>query len=390
MDSSTNLNTFRPGTAGVARTEVELSISGRNLLDLDTFSKSDPMCVVYSKNHGQGGHIWKEIGRTECINNNLNPKFATKINLHYTFEQQQLMRFEVYDIDSDSSDLRDHDFIGLAECSLGRIVAAGGGGSSSGLELRLKNSNNRKVDCGDLIVQCEEMNECREEIQIKLGVNLNLPKQSFYLPTTFSFLIVLAFVVVLISLYLGIVILIVALFVKLLSKESGTFLTISRANEGSDKHENMNVVYRTETNPMEYGKITWKAIHLPVKTLCNGNRQRPIKIECFQYRRSGSHVLLGEIVTTTEMLQQNTKMRSKNHTYSKLMSPTCELEVFSCDIQKTYSFLDYIKGGTELACTVAIDFTASNGDPFNPDSLHYITPIGKSNNEFCSIYGKNK
>ena len=101
MDSSNppNLKTFQPGTAGVARTEVELSISGRNLLDLDTFSKSDPMCVVYLGNPGKGGHFWKEIGRTECINNNLNPKFATKINLHYTFEKQQLMRFEVYDID---------------------------------------------------------------------------------------------------------------------------------------------------------------------------------------------------------------------------------------------------------------------------------------------------
>ena len=380
-----NLNTFRPGTAGVVKTEVELSISGRNLLDLDTFSKSDPMCVVYSKNHGQGGHIWKEIGRTECINNNLNPKFATKINLHYTFEQQQLMRFEVYDIDSDSSDLRDHDFIGSAECSLGRIVAAGGDGSSNGLELRLKNSNNRKLECGDLIVQCEEMKECREEIQIELGANLNLPRQSFFLATIFSFLIVLAFVVILISLYLGIVIFIIALFVKLLSRESGIFLAISRANEVSDKHDNMNVVYRTETNHMRNGKIKWKVIHLPIKTLCNGNKRRPIKIECFQYRRNGSHVLLGEMGTTTEMLLEKTKMNSENHTYSKLMSPTCELEVFSCDIQKTYSFLDYIQGGTELACTVAIDFTASNGDPFNPDSLHYITSYGKLIHYFFSV-----
>ena len=43
-------------------------------------------------------------------------------------------------------------------------------------------------------------------------------------------------------------------------------------------------------------------------------------------------------------------------------------------VKKAYSFLDYIKGGTELACTISIDFTASNGNPRNTDSLHYIYP----------------
>ena len=41
-------------------------------------------------------------------------------------------------------------------------------------------------------------------------------------------------------------------------------------------------------------------------------------------------------------------------------------------MRKAYSFLDYIRGGTELAATISIDFTASNGNPRNPDSLHYI------------------
>ena len=41
------------------------------------------------------------------------------------------------------------------------------------------------------------------------------------------------------------------------------------------------------------------------------------------------------------------------------------------------TFLDYVKGGTELACTFAIDFTASNGNPTSPESLHYFLPNGK-------------
>ncbi|KAF8394494.1 hypothetical protein HHK36_020703 [Tetracentron sinense] len=44
-----------------------------------------------------------------------------------------------------------------------------------------------------------------------------------------------------------------------------------------------------------------------------------------------------------------------------------------------YSFLDYISSGFELNFMVAVDLTASNGNPRNPDSLHYIDPSGRLN-----------
>ena len=50
--------------------KVELSISCTNLKDLDHFSKSDPAVFVYE----QKGQRWEKIGRTEVIDNNLNPK----------------------------------------------------------------------------------------------------------------------------------------------------------------------------------------------------------------------------------------------------------------------------------------------------------------------------
>ena len=72
---------FRPGTAGVATAMVELSISARNLLDCDITSKSDPMCVVFSKPFGASSnrYNWQELMRTERIQNNLNPDFAKKV-----------------------------------------------------------------------------------------------------------------------------------------------------------------------------------------------------------------------------------------------------------------------------------------------------------------------
>ena len=41
-------------------------------------------------------------------------------------------------------------------------------------------------------------------------------------------------------------------------------------------------------------------------------------------------------------------------------------------MEKRHSFLEFIRGGCELNLLVAIDFTASNGAPSLPSSLHYI------------------
>jgi hypothetical protein len=49
-----------------------------------------------------------QIGRTEQIKNTHNPEFAQKFRLEYYFEQAQYLRFEIYDIDSTASKLKEH------------------------------------------------------------------------------------------------------------------------------------------------------------------------------------------------------------------------------------------------------------------------------------------
>lgn len=41
-----------------------------------------------------------------------------------------------------------------------------------------------------------------------------------------------------------------------------------------------------------------------------------------------------------------------------------------------------MKGGCDISLIAAIDFTASNGNPTQSDSLHYIDPSGLSQNEY--------
>ena len=68
---------------------------------------------------------WVEYHRTEVINNSHDPDFVRKINISYRFEEQQHLRFDVYDVDSQSDSLADHDFLGTAVCTLGQLIGSG-------------------------------------------------------------------------------------------------------------------------------------------------------------------------------------------------------------------------------------------------------------------------
>ena len=41
-------------------------------------------------------------------------------------------------------------------------------------------------------------------------------------------------------------------------------------------------------------------------------------------------------------------------------------------LNKNYTFVDYLKAGIQIGLIIAIDFTKSNGNPNNENSLHYI------------------
>lgn len=53
---------------------------------MDILSKSDPQCEVFIKDRSVSQ--WTLIGKTEMINNNLNPDFSTFIECDYYFERE--------------------------------------------------------------------------------------------------------------------------------------------------------------------------------------------------------------------------------------------------------------------------------------------------------------
>lgn len=105
--------------------KVQISLSAHKLADRDLTSKSDPLAVVFM--YDVPTKKWYEAGRTESIRDNLNPEWATKIDADYFFEEEQKVRIEIYDKDTNSSKLKHHDFLGKAETKLSVLISSKGG-----------------------------------------------------------------------------------------------------------------------------------------------------------------------------------------------------------------------------------------------------------------------
>ena len=86
----------------------------------------------------------------------------------------------------------------------------------------------------------------------------------------------------------------------LVGNSSDPFLQISRANETPN---DFTLVHRTEhinnnVNP------TWKKFIIPLRTLCNGDIDRNLRVECFDYNNNGKHSLIGEFNVTARQLME--------------------------------------------------------------------------------------
>ncbi|XP_048029436.1 LOW QUALITY PROTEIN: copine-5b [Megalobrama amblycephala] len=336
LEDMASVYEFDPLTGNIPATKVEITVSCRNLLDRDTFSKSDPLCVLYTQ--GVETKQWREFGRTEVIDNTLNPDFVRKYILDYFFEEKQSLRFDLYDVDSKSPDLSKHkplelyDFLGQMFCTLGEIV----GSPASRLEKPLGGIPGK--NCGIIVLSAEELGNCRDSATMQFCAN-KLDKKDFFGKSD-------------------------PFMVFFRSNEDGTF-TICHKTE----------VVKNTLNPV------WQPFTIPVRALCNGDYDRTIKVEVYDWDRDGSHDFIGEFTTSYRELARgqsqfnvyevvNPKKKMKKKKY--VNSGTVTLLSFSVESEST--FLDYIKGGTQINFTVAIDFTASNGNPSQSTSLHYMNP----------------
>ncbi|KAF7225033.1 copine 2 [Nothobranchius furzeri] len=323
-------------------TRVELSVTASSLLDRDVASKSDPFCVLFHEVDGN----WVELGRTETAVNNLNPVFGVKFHVDYHFEEIQKLRFAMFDEDKCATQLYEHDFLGEFICTLGVIV------SNKKLHRPLILANGKPAGKGSITITAQELSDNRI-ITLTLS-GRKLDKKDFF-------------------------------------GKSDPYLEFHK--QGDDGK--WMLVHRTEVIKNTLDPV-WKPFTVPLISLCNGDIERNIKVLCYDYDNDGGHDFIGEFQTTvTKMSEAQNSVEVKHRINVCLNSPgsvqsdgpirlkTAAAWGTSCaEIAHDYTFLDYILGGCQLMFTVGIDFTASNGNPREPSSLHYINPLGS--NEYLS------
>ncbi|KAK9919705.1 hypothetical protein M0R45_028286 [Rubus argutus] len=298
-------------------TQLELSLSATNLLDRDIMSKSDPMVVVNIK---KGEGKLEELGRTEVMLNSLNPAWIEKITVSYQFEFMQPLIFHVYDIDTkyhnvNVKTLNLKDQDFLGEGSC--VLSEIVTKQSRSLTLNLHNTNGRGGlrNLGTLTVHAEETMASKSVVEIKFRCSHLENKDLF--------------------------------------SKSDPFLRISRIVESGGSQF--------------------------------GSKDNPLIIECFDFNINGNHVLIGKLQKSVADLERLYKEKSgvnfvipSSHLgHEKVSKGQLFVDQF-CE-KEQFSFLDYISSGFELNFMVAVDFTASNGNPQQHDSLHYIDPYGRLN-----------
>uniref|UniRef100_A0A0D3AY89 C2 domain-containing protein n=1 Tax=Brassica oleracea var. oleracea TaxID=109376 RepID=A0A0D3AY89_BRAOL len=323
--------------------QIELSFSATNLRDRDVLSKSDPMVVVYKKEKDE---TLSEVFRTEVVLNSLAPKWIKKFTLAYHFETVQTLLFRLYDVDTQYQNSReemlkldDQQFLGEATCALSEIVTK----STRTITLELKRKEGfaarSQPHHGKLIIHAEECLASKITTEIVFRCSSLESKDLF--SKSDPFLVVSKIV------------------------EHGTPIPVSKTE-----------VMKNNLNPI------WKPLFLSVQQV--GSKDSPLIIECSDFNSNGKHSLIGKVQKSLADLEKlhlagqgiNLSLRTAAG-QNKVLKSQLYVEKFTETVQHT--FLEYLASGFELSFMVAIDFTASNGNPRLPDSLHYVDPSGQLN-----------
>ncbi|ERE75519.1 copine-4 [Cricetulus griseus] len=215
-----------------------------------------------------------KVDRTEVIRTCINPVYSKLFTVDFYFEEVQRLRFEVHDISSNHNGLKEADFLGGMECTLGQIV------SQRKLSKSLLKHGNT-AGKSSITVIAEELSGNDDYVELAFNAR-KLDDKDFF-------------------------------------SKSDPFLEIFRMNDDATQQ----LVHRTEV-VMNNLSPAWKSFKVSVNSLCSGDPDRRLK--------------------------------------------------------------------------VAIDFTASNGDPRNSCSLHYIHPYQPNEylkalvavGEICQDYDSDK
>lgn len=276
---------------------IELFFSAQNLQNKDLLSKSDPYCIISIQ--VPGTNTFQELSRTEVIRNSLNPVWKTTVILEYHFELSQVLQFSIYDYDGKTSEDLGSSVIPLSHLVSKRV---------SSIKLSPQSS---------LTIRIEEIKPSSEGFQVTFKGH-KLDKKDFF-------------------------------------GKSDPYLIIYKYI-GEDSWAE---AYRTEII-MKTLNPEWKPMTMSVQKLCNDDRLKPVKIECFDWDRIGKDDFIGAAeVNVTQLTSEGFqfelwgKNKKKGKNSGWIQASQVQFGRFPS------SLLDYLQAGMEISLSVALDFSSS-------------------------------
>jgi hypothetical protein len=304
--------------------KVEIHLSADNLPKLDTFSNTDPFAVLYMGPPGQ----LVEVGRSETIDDTQAPRWTTQIIVDFFFEEVQELRVEIYDRDSKAEDLGRHDFAGSAALSMGKLM-----GHQGHIICPLTGGKAKKKST--VTLHAEEVSTCADLVQLQFVCTKLDNRDGIF-------------------------------------GASDPFVKLSRSNP--DHPGTWKAVWQSEVI-MDNHNPTFKPATVSVQQLCNGDYDRQILLQVFDWDSDGTHDLIGE--TTSNMRDLLNKYghghggatwlplineRKKKHGWRATVGRyknSGRIKLALCNLVRRASMLEYIRGGTEINLSVAVDYTGA-------------------------------
>ena len=309
--------------------KITLHLSCRNLADLDTFTLSDPVWHLYV-NDGDDPNSWLLFGKTEQIENNLNPDFVTHFLMDYYFEKEQRLKIEVFDVD-----ITELEHIGNIETTLGEIMGSVGTTLIGDLYLPKKK---KKKSRGKIILRAEKVATTNDLIYFHAKVKSLISNRGFFWGS------------------------------------NDPFFYIERAR--SENHDEFLKVFQSDPKRHTLNP-TWMNMKHEAKAIWNGDYDWPLKFKLYSWRNSGYHRFYGEFLTSINQINNGVNEYSLFKDEKIVEGSTFTFEEFK--IHERPSFFDFLHSGWKINLIMAIDFTSSNGEVTDPKSLHYLSPNGKLN-----------
>lgn len=406
--------TFQPTSAfpfAARGTKVDVRLSCRNLLSVNGISPNT-FAVVFNRTSGKTD--WKELSRSETIGREPNPEYRRIFQMEYHFELYQELRIVIFERSTPSDNLRQQTLLGVADCTLGKIVSARG----QQLELNLVNVGRGGEGVGTVLLRADEIISAKKSITLELSLShlmsgevsaaqnayleslrakANTPIEKPALQRRGA-----------------------AAIINRFRKEPRHPLVLPAhlENEVQQEENSRAVVHKQieefETAPPPFmpfltilraptsatampdwtsSDIGWeevyKSTHVKNYTdlaqgiklerftvseydLTEGDDNRLLKIAVVQERTGDVGSIVGQIITTFPALKR---------ACTNAQDPVLQLQpqglltvhYYSDDVQP--SFMEYIKDGwCDFGLVCAIDFTSSNGNPQKPGTRHYNPP----------------